>query len=136
VNPPKIHGVVAAILIKNKTFLGVKRKLSMSTNPGLWEFPGGKIEFNETPQQALLRVVKEELSIHVNELEEFFNIPIIVQAQTVMLYYFIVKRWTGNIDLIDHDIGLWFDYKKFKNSTWLSGDEECLQRLKKENRIK
>jgi 8-oxo-dGTP diphosphatase len=136
VKTQRIYGVVAAILINNKTFLGVKRKLTMRTNPGIWEFPGGKIEFNETPQQALVREVKEELSIHVNDLQEFFKMPIRVQTQTVMLYYFIVNRWTGNFALIDHDKYLWFDFKKYQNSTWLSGDEECLHRLKKENKIK
>ena len=133
--PQTIHGVVAAILIKNKTFLGVKRKLTMTTNPGIWEFPGGKIEANESPQQALQREVKEELSIIVHFAEEFFRTTITLKGQNVILYYFIVTQWTGDIVLIDHDTYLWHNLKTYQNSTWLTGDEVCVFKLKQEDKI-
>jgi 8-oxo-dGTP diphosphatase len=56
--------VAAGILIKDGRFLIARRKQDQS-HAGLWEFPGGKIEENETPQECLERELKEELGIKV-----------------------------------------------------------------------
>ena len=57
--------VVAGVLIKDgKTLLG--QRPEHKSLPGLWEFPGGKIELGETPEQALRRELKEELAIEAD----------------------------------------------------------------------
>ncbi|TFD14571.1 NUDIX domain-containing protein [Cryobacterium sp. TMT1-21] len=55
--------VVGAVLTRGETILAAQRSSTMSL-PGMWEFPGGKIESNESPQQALLR---EPEFVKVNE---------------------------------------------------------------------
>ncbi|MDJ0339333.1 (deoxy)nucleoside triphosphate pyrophosphohydrolase [Cryobacterium sp. PH31-O1] len=52
--------VVGAVLTRGQTILAARRSSKMSL-PDMWEFPGGKIEANETPEQALLRELDEEL---------------------------------------------------------------------------
>ena len=57
--------VTAAILIKDNRILIARRKASDSQG-GKWEFPGGKIQENETPRECLIREMKEELGINVS----------------------------------------------------------------------
>ena len=52
--------VVGAVLTRDKMILAAQRSSKMSL-PGMWEFPGGKIEPDESPKEALLRELKEEL---------------------------------------------------------------------------
>ena len=54
---------VAAVIVKDKRFLAVKRKMMMKRDPGVWEFPGGKVEIGESLEAATMREVKEELDI-------------------------------------------------------------------------
>ena len=57
-----IIDVVAALIIRKGRFFAAQRGAGKS-HAGLWEFPGGKIEPNETPQEALARELREELGI-------------------------------------------------------------------------
>ncbi len=52
--------VVGAVLTRDNTILAAQRSSTMSLS-GMWEFPGGKIEPHETPKEALVRELKEEL---------------------------------------------------------------------------
>lgn len=56
--------VVGAVFVKNGRILAAKRSESMSL-PGLWEFPGGKIETGETAEAALLREISEEFNCDI-----------------------------------------------------------------------
>lgn len=62
---------------------------------GFWEFPGGKIESGETPEQALIRELQEEVGIDARE-------PVLIRTLThtfpdriVNLHFFIVEQWSG-----------------------------------------
>jgi 8-oxo-dGTP diphosphatase len=61
----KIVKVTAAIIVKDKRVLIAQRK-SLDKLPDKWEFPGGKVEDNETPEQCLKREMKEEFGIDVS----------------------------------------------------------------------
>jgi len=58
------HIVAAALIERQGRFL-IARRLATDPFPGLWEFPGGKLEAGESPQQALQRECREELGIEV-----------------------------------------------------------------------
>lgn len=64
--------VVAAIIRKSNQILIAKR--SKGELSDLWEFPGGKIEYNESPQQALKREIYEELEIEIEVKEHLMTI--------------------------------------------------------------
>ena len=59
--------VVAAALVDRDGRLLVQQRPEGGAMAGLWEFPGGKLEPGETPEQALIRELKEELGIDVSE---------------------------------------------------------------------
>jgi 8-oxo-dGTP diphosphatase len=80
------------------------RKLLFTRAKGKTVFidPGGKIEQGETPKQALIRELKEELSIDVNENDleyfgEFSDISANNASKTVHMTVFLVKKWRGEI---------------------------------------
>ena len=62
---------------------------------GYWEFPGGKIEENETPARALMRELHEELGITVTEMEPWLTRVYAYPEKTVKLHFFRVLAWLG-----------------------------------------
>lgn len=92
--------LVVAIALINES-----RKILMQTRPlgknmaGLWEFPGGKVETGETPEQAVVRELKEELNIEIkveNLSQSCFASEALGQKHLILLLY-TAHRWTGDI---------------------------------------
>lgn len=68
--------------------------------PGYWEFPGGKVEAGETPHQALLRELHEELGIEVLRADPWLRRQHVYEHAHVRLNFFRVREWRG--ELHDH----------------------------------
>ena len=89
--------VVSIALINNENEILLSKRPEKKHLSGFWEFPGGKIEEGETPEKALIREVKEELNIDINNkciaplsFSEFdYN-----NFQLLLLLY-ICRRWDG-----------------------------------------
>tara|TARA_B100001758_G_C18306316_1_gene555241 strand:+ start:612 stop:1025 length:414 start_codon:yes stop_codon:yes gene_type:complete len=99
--------VVGAVLIKNSNIIMCRRSPSLKNFPNLFEFPGGKIEKNETKKEALKRELREELNINVNidNIQEFehneSNHTIENDGRQINLTLFIIKKWDGEIKIKD-----------------------------------
>lgn len=107
--------VVAAILEKENKIL-IARKREGKPLAGYWEFPGGKIENGETPEEALIRELYEEMSIKIKVKkyvgESIYNYG---EGKIVSLKGFMAKIEEGNIRLTDHDQYKWVTLKEIKN---------------------
>lgn len=68
--------------------------------PGYWEFPGGKVEPGESPAEALVRELDEELGIHVREVWPWLVREHVYEHARVRLHFFEVARWDGTVN--DH----------------------------------
>ena len=119
---------VVAALIERTSAQGVSeilifRRGPQVRNPGEWEFPGGKIEANESPETALSREIQEELGIQLRILsslgEEFFTIS----DRRFSLRVFRCHWISGEIQLTEHD--------QFQ---WVRPQELDLQQLSKPDR--
>lgn len=98
--------VVAGIIYKNNKFLIAQRNLNKSQG-GLWEFPGGKVEKDESYERALIREIKEELNadIEVNEHigESIYQYP----EKDIKLIFYKAKLLSDRIELLEHESYKW-----------------------------
>ena len=90
-----VHVVVGVIINKNNQVLIAKRA-SHQHQGDKWEFPGGKVENDETPQEALKRELKEELGIDIQSANSLLiNVDHKYTDKTVRLEVYEVKNWQG-----------------------------------------
>jgi 8-oxo-dGTP diphosphatase len=98
-NPPKTSlFVVAAALVDRDGRLLVQQRPDGLAMAGLWEFPGGKVETGETPEAALIRELREELTIDVDHAclaPACFASDRIGDRHLLLLLY-ICRKWRGN----------------------------------------
>ena len=76
---------------------------------GWWEFPGGKIEINESPFEALQRELQEEINISANDATLWFERSYIYPDKKVYIYFFKVTDWTGEIRSCENQLLDWQD---------------------------
>ena len=120
--------VVAAIIIKDGKYFIAQR--NRNKHMGLsWEFPGGKVERDETFEIALKREIKEELNIEIkikNKLgEEYYQDDKI----SVKLHYFICSHISGKIYLNEHEDSAWVTKNEFKKYNFAEGDSDIINLL-------
>ncbi|QFU21018.1 8-oxo-dGTP diphosphatase MutT [Shewanella eurypsychrophilus] len=94
-NPDKkIHVAVGVIINKSEQILLAKRPLNLHQG-GKWEFPGGKVELNETTSEALIRELKEEVNLDVSASHPMMEIHHDYGDKQVFLDIHWVKNFSG-----------------------------------------
>ena len=126
----KIIEVVGAAIIKEEKVLVMQRSNQM-TLPGMWEFPGGKVEANETEQEALIREIKEELSVTINILDYINEASYDYDFGTVQLKVYTAEIISGQITLEEHSDGKWVTADELKNIDWAPVDIPAAKALVK-----
>ena len=122
---------VVAAVIKNEEgkILITKRNLQKSQG-GLWEFPGGKIEPNETKENAIVREIREELDIDIQVekylSEKVFNYP----EKDINLIALECKKINGDIKLIEHEDYSWVAYSELENFEFAPADIFIIEKIK------
>jgi 8-oxo-dGTP diphosphatase len=113
--------VVCAIIEKGNQFLACRRSLKKS-QAGLWEFPGGKIHDNETPQQALSREIKEELGIELIINEKIGNSVHTYDHGSIDLVAFKCVIKSGKPNPTEHEEIRWVTDLEAQSLTWAPAD--------------
>ncbi len=123
--------VVGAVLIKGDSVLAAQRSSKMSLS-GMWEFPGGKIEPSETPKEALLRELKEEL-LCLAEIGEF------IQTTEYEYDFGIVVLTTYYCTLVgeepkltEHSEIRWVHVSKLDQLNWAPADIPAVKQVMKD----
>jgi 8-oxo-dGTP diphosphatase len=120
-NSMKSEDVVAAIIKKGNLYLVTQR--NKDKYMGLkWEFPGGKVEANETLQEALTREIYEELNININVYEKIAEEKYKDSKINIVLHYFLCSIKDGAISLNEHEAMEWADKTDFDKYDFVVGD--------------
>ena len=120
-NSMKSEDVVAAIIKKGNLYLVTQR--NKDKYMGLkWEFPGGKVEANETLQEALTREIYEELNININVYEKIAEEKYKDSEINIVLHYFLCSIKDGVISLNEHEAMEWVDKTDFDKYDFVVGD--------------
>ena len=119
--------VVAAVIRDNDRILATAR--GYGEYKGWWEFPGGKIEEGESPKQALVREIREELGVEI-EVHDLIDI-IDYDYETFHLhmncYWATVVK--GELQLLEHEAARWLDASNIESVNWLPADLAVLPKI-------
>ena len=120
--------VVAAVIRDRDKIFATQR--GYGEFKGGWEFPGGKIEEGETPQEALKREIMEELDteIEVGELIDTIEYDYPDFLLSMGCYWCSVIR--GDLVLKEHEAARWLGKDKLMDVEWLPADIEVVRKIK------
>ena len=126
----KTINVVAAIIIKDGSLFATQRGYGEWKD--WWEFPGGKIEQGETPEEALKREIREELTTEIC-IEEFLCIVEYDYPKFhLTMHCYICSKLTKALHLNEHEAARWLKNDELDNVKWLPADVKVVERLKED----
>ena len=119
--------VVAAIIIKEGRVFATQR--GYGEFKGWWEFPGGKIESGEFPQEALKREVREELDAEIEVKELLETVEWDYPNFHLTMHCFICSLLSESLHLNEHEAATWLTHETLRSVKWLPADEILLDKL-------
>jgi 8-oxo-dGTP diphosphatase len=124
--------VVAAMIRDEQGRLLVAERPEGKFMAGWWEFPGGKVEFGESPEDALAREVREELDIEVEVASPFHVVNVVRGPDRAVLVMFYWCRWvSGEIRLLDAGAVDWATVEDLDRIKFLESNRPVVEKLKK-----
>ena len=124
----KTVSVVAAVIKDNDRIFATAR--GYGEYKGWWEFPGGKIEQGETPQQALIREIKEELDTEIRVGEFIDTIEYDYPTFHLSMDCFWAEVVAGNLVLKEAAAAKWLTKETLDSVEWLPADITLIDKIK------
>lgn len=124
----KTVNVVAAIIIKDKKIFATQRGYGEFKDG--WEFPGGKVEQGEAPENAIVREIKEELDTTIEVKEYFDTVEYDYPNFHLSMKCYICTVLSGKLDLLEHEAAKWLDKDSLDSVAWLPADLGLVDKLK------
>ncbi len=121
--------VVAAIIIENGEVFATQRGYGEFKDG--WEFPGGKIEPGETPEEAIVREIKEELDTEVEVIELLDTVEYDYPNFHLSMGCFICKIKSGDLVLKEHEAAKWLTKDTLGSLEWLPADMGLVGEIEK-----
>jgi 8-oxo-dGTP diphosphatase len=124
--------VVAAALIDTDGRVLIAQRPEGKALAGLWEFPGGKIEPGERPEQALIRELREELGIDVNAacLAPFVFTSHAYDSFHLLMPLYLLRRWSGTVQRREHAALNWVKPNQLSDYPMPPADEPLVAWLR------
>ena len=120
--------VVAAVIRKGNRIFATQRGYGEFKDG--WEFPGGKIEPGETPQEALVREIREELETEIRVGDLIDTIEYDYPAFHLSMDCFWCEIVEGSLELKEHEAAKWLDRESLYTVDWLPADVGLVEKIK------
>lgn len=123
----KTINVVAAVIIKEGKVFATQRGYGEFKDG--WEFPGGKVEAGESPEEALLREIREELEVEVNVGDLIDTIEYDYPAFHLSMKCYACTIAGGSPHLLEHEAARWLSADQLDYVAWLPADITLIPKI-------
>lgn len=124
----KTINVVAAVIRKGDKILATQRGYGEFKDG--WEFPGGKIEPGERPEEALKREIKEELKAAISVGEDLGIVEYDYPNFHLNMRCFMCSLVSEDITLLEHEAMKWLTAETIDTVNWLPADKPMTEKIK------
>lgn len=123
----KTINVVAAVIMKEGKVFATQRGYGEFKDG--WEFPGGKVEAGESPEEALRREIREELEVEVNVGDLIDTIEYDYPAFHLSMKCYACTIAGGSPHLLEHDAARWLSADQLDSVAWLPADITLIPKI-------
>lgn len=123
----KTINVVAAVIMKEGRVFATQRGYGVFKDG--WEFPGGKVEAGESPEEALRREIREELEVEVNVGDLIDTIEYDYPAFHLSMKCYACTIAGGSPHLLEHEAARWLSADQLDSVAWLPADITLIPKI-------
>ena len=120
--------VTAAVICRENKIFATQR--GYGDYKDWWEFPGGKIESGESPEQALKREILEELAAEISVGRKIMTVEYDYPTFHLSMDCFVCTLVRGEPELLEHEAAKWLSRSELDSVPWLPADREVVDTLK------
>lgn len=120
--------VVAAIIQRNGLVYATQRGYGEWKD--WWEFPGGKVEPGESCEAALIREIREELTVEIQVEQRLCTVEYDYPAFHLVMHCYFCKLASGHLTLLEHEAARWLSQQELDAVEWLPADKVVVEKLK------
>ena len=124
--------VVAAIIRKGNQIFATQR--GYGDFKDWWEFPGGKMEAGETPEEALKREIREELSTEISVDVFLCTVEYDYPKFHLTMHCYLCSLLTDALHLNEHEAAKWLTHEELDSVKWLPADKVVVEELSLETK--
>ena len=126
-NERKHIEVVAAIILRERRIFATQRGYGEWKD--WWEFPGGKIEPGESPEDALKREIREELATEIEADELLTTVEYDYPKFHLTMHCYLCTIISGDLSLLEHEDARWLALDELDCVKWLPADKDVIEKL-------
>lgn len=123
----KVINVVAAVIFKDGKVFATQRGYGEFKD--MWEFPGGKVEEGESPEDALRREIREELEVEINVGELIDTIEYDYPTFHLSMKCYACTFAGGSPHLLEHEAAKWLSAEQLLSVDWLPADVTLIPKI-------
>ena len=120
--------VVAAVILHDGKFFATQRGYGEWKD--WWEFPGGKVESGEVPEDALVREIREELATEIEVGELLTTIEYNYPQFHLTMHCYLCTILSGQLTLLEHEAARWLAMNELDSVRWLPADNVAVKSIR------